>query len=125
MCIPLAGSNHGPLPIAASRVQCSPVWSKNSEHVRRQDMMSAPDERKQVAAPARVRNRVGQSGIARPKRVLGCGESDFTCAAASVFALIRSREIHLGRNRQANGRKVLVQVACMAKPDTILAWYRK
>src|SRR6516164_3680364 len=88
--------------MSKSWVEPDPVWSKNSKHVRRQGMMSAPDERKQVAAPARVRNRVSQSGIACPERVLGCGESDFTCAPASVFALIRSREIHLGRNRQAN-----------------------
>src|SRR5207247_2953294 len=31
----------------------------------------------------------------------------------------------LGRDCQASGRKALQETACIAKPDTILAWYRK
>src|SRR6266852_1980139 len=33
--------------------------------------------------------------------------------------------VHTGRDRKRLGCKGLKQVACTAKPDTILAWYRR
>jgi RNA polymerase sigma-70 factor (TIGR02960 family) len=38
-------------------------------------MMAAPDERKQMDTPARLRHGFGQSGTASPERILGCRKS--------------------------------------------------
>src|SRR5215471_21769088 len=57
-------------------------------------------ENKWIRLLAYVTGLVNQELLAQNEYL--SAESDFTCAAASAFALIRSGEIHLGRNRQAN-----------------------
>ncbi len=43
----------------------------------------------------------------------------------AAVAARRSAEVHTRRDRQRLGRKALKDVACVAKPDTILTWYRR
>src|SRR5215472_3245400 len=58
------------------------------------------------------------------KRIPGGRESHPAGPFANWYEAIRSRKGHAGRNRQAPG-KALSHVGCVAKPETILAWYRK
>src|SRR5215831_16249773 len=74
---------------------------------------------------AGVRDRPGQPRVAPPERVFGCRESTFARTPARPIALVRSGKIHLSRDRQTTRSQGLGPVPCVAKPDTILAWYRR
>jgi hypothetical protein len=52
-------------------------------------------------------------------------EPDFEGTPAGPPVAIRSGRSMLAEMGKRLGRKALAQVACVAKPDTILAWYRK
>jgi hypothetical protein len=62
---------------------------------------------------------------AATESVPGGREPHFKGASASGLAALRWRAGHTGENRQAFSRKGLQPVARLAKPDAILAWYRK
>jgi len=87
--------------------------------------MAIPDERNQVDTPTGVRDRPGKPGTAAAERVFSGGESGFAGTPPHPIAFVRPRKIRLGRDGKRLGRKALAQVACVAKPDTILAWYRR
>src|SRR5919205_619086 len=89
-------------------------------------MMDSPhEERQSLDAFAGLCNRTGQSTIAAAERVLGCGESDLKIASAVTTRLSDPERSTLAEIGKRLGRKALAQVACVAKPETILAWYRR
>lgn len=57
--------------------------------------------------------------------ISNCEKQDSTPVLASPSPLDRSAPIHFGGNRQATRAPGFQQVASVAKPETILAWYRK
>ena len=78
-----------------------------------------------MAPPSGIRGWPSQSGIAAPERVPGGGKSDPASTPpteAPSFDPERSTLAEIGKRL---GRNALAQVACVAKPDTILAWYRR
>jgi hypothetical protein len=52
-------------------------------------------------------------------------ENRISRTSSGSIALVRCGEIHLAEIGKRLGRKALARVASVAKPDTILAWYRK
>ena len=78
-----------------------------------------------MGTAARLRDRPDQPRTAPPKRVFGRGESYLAGTLADSVAIYRIRKDPLAEIGKRLGRKALAQVACVAKPDTILAWYRK
>jgi hypothetical protein len=87
--------------------------------------MADPDERKQVGKAAGVHHRPSQSGTAAPERVFGGGESHLRSHLPSQLRLSDPQRSTLAEIGKRLGRKALAQVACVAKPNTILGWYRK
>jgi hypothetical protein len=57
--------------------------------------------------------------------MLGCGESDFAAHLPARLPLSDPERSTLAEIGKRLGRKGLAQVACMAKPDIILGWYRQ
>src|SRR5262249_41916918 len=92
---------------------------------RRPAMMDGWYERQSLGSSAGVCNGAGEPGTAAPKRVLGCGESSSASALARTAALSDPERRTLAEIGKRLGRKGLEKVACAAKPDTILAWYRR
>ncbi len=71
-------------------------------------------------------DRLGEPGTAPAKRVSGNGKPDPANEAAGAAAIVRSGAcVTLAEIGKRVGRKALREIACVAKPDTILAWYRK
>jgi hypothetical protein len=90
-----------------------------------QGIMDARHEGQQVAATAGVRNRPGQPGTCPSKRILGTGEPGSPCPSAGAIASVRCGKVYLAGIGKRLGRKALAEVAQVAKPDTILAWYQR
>jgi hypothetical protein len=91
-----------------------------------QTIMDARYERELLGALAGVCERHDQSRTPPQERVPGCRESDFAGLPASSAAAIRHpQRSTLAEIGKRLGRKALAEAACVAKPDTILAWYRK
>ena len=100
-------------------------YGQKSKALMVQSIMDAPKEGQQVAAPSGVRDRPSQSGITPAERVPGGGKPDpagITAGATPASDAERSALAEIGKRL---GRKALAQLACVAKPDTILAWYRR
>ena len=82
-------------------------------------------ERESLGAAAGVCDRPDQSGTPPQERVSGSREPDFAGTPAIRLRLSDPERSTLAEIGKRLGRKALAQVACVAKPDTILAWYRK
>jgi hypothetical protein len=54
-----------------------------------------------------------------------CSSRVAPSAVAGAFTPFRSGDDPLAEIGKRLGRKAHARVACVAKPDTILAWYRK
>ena len=72
-----------------------------------------------------VRERAGQSGVAAADRVSGCRESNPQSTFARSAAADQQRASTLAEIGKRLGRKGLEKVAAVARPDTILGWFRK
>ena len=89
-------------------------------------MMDSPNgEGNNVRTSADIRNGAGKSRVAAAKSVLGSGEPHPSFTLAATIATVRSGTGNTGRDWQEAWTTTLAQVACVAKPDTILRWYRK
>jgi len=79
-----------------------------------------------MVATAGIRDGLGESGGSAAERIPGCGEPDSEGQASSGLRLSDPERATLSRIGKRLGRKALKkEVACIAKPDTILAWYRR
>ena len=87
--------------------------------------MDSLDEEQQLGASAGLCNGSGESGITAPERVLGCGESILRAHLPIRLRLTDPERSTLAEIGKRLGRKALRQVARVAKPGTILAWYRR
>jgi hypothetical protein len=88
-------------------------------------MMAASDETKQMDAPARLRDGHGQSGVAPPDEYLAVENRILRAHLPARLRLSDPERSTLAEIGKRVGRKTLAQVAGVAKPDTILAWYRR
>src|SRR5215471_7093990 len=88
-------------------------------------MMDSSHERQSVGSSPGVCNRAGEPGTAPPKRVPGGGESNSPGRLPARLCLSDPERRTLAEIGKRLGRKALEKVACAAKPDTILAWYRR
>ena len=64
-----------------------PVRAKNRSEGDWRGMMAAPDERKQMDTPARLRHRFGQSGTAFLEGILGCRKSHSAHTPGDEYAV--------------------------------------
>jgi hypothetical protein len=87
--------------------------------------MDVRHERHQVVAPAGLRDGTSQSAIAPPERVLGGGKPDSESTLARPVAFVGPQRSTLAEIGKRLGSKALAPMACVARPDTILAWYRR
>src|SRR5262249_45428908 len=88
--------------------------------------MAGPNERERMDTPARLRDRPGQPRTAPPALILGGRESNSARKPATPPAGYPTRKGQRSpRLVSASGGKRWHQVACVANPATILAWYRK
>jgi hypothetical protein len=71
---------------------------------------------------AGVRDWPGQSAPAPRMRIPDCGESNRSLQRLRTTAAFGCRALYPCRNL---GRNCLAEVACVAKPEIILAWYRR
>ena len=71
------------------------------------------------------RHGVGRLGATGASRISGCRESHSEGAVKGRLKLSDTERATLGEIGHRLGRKVLGEVANVARPDTILAWYRK
>jgi putative transposase len=76
-----------------------------------------------VGATAGVRDRLGEPGASAAERVSGRREPN--SEGPSTLRLSDPERATLAEIGKRLGRKGLGAVACVAKPDTILAWYRR
>jgi hypothetical protein len=60
-----------------------------------------------------------------PERVPGGGNRILRAHLPARLRLSDAERSALAEIGKRPGRKALAQVACVAKPDTILAWYRR
>src|SRR5262245_62509220 len=88
-------------------------------------MMDVHHAGKQMGAAVDVRYWTRQSAAAPSMLIPGCLESDSARSPSPPPAALGSTAVHAGGDREAAGRTQLAEVACVAKPDTILAWYRR
>jgi len=95
------------------------------EKARKHSIISARYERDPLGATAGVCYRPDQSGTAPEERISGGREPNLAGTPADKARLSDPERSTLAEIGKRLGRKVLGQVACVAKPDTILAWYRK
>jgi hypothetical protein len=58
-------------------------------------------------------------------RIPDCGESNPSLSRLRTTAAFRRRACTLAETGKRLGRKCLTDVACLAKPETILAWCRR
>jgi hypothetical protein len=65
------------------------------------------------------------TAIAGAGALKGCGHSLFPAQLKGRLKLSDAEQATLGEIGHRLGRKVLGEVATLARPDTILAWYRK
>src|SRR5438876_583019 len=79
----------------------------------------------ELAPVAGFRDRFHQSRTALAERVLGGRESHLEIADQRTIAVVRWERATLAGMAKRLGRKALQEIACIAKPDTILAWHRK
>src|SRR5438309_6992586 len=79
----------------------------------------------ELASVAGLRDGFHQSRTALAERVPDGRESHPQISDQRTIAVVRWRECDLGRILKRLGRRALRQIACIAKPDTIVAWYRK
>ena len=87
--------------------------------------MDARYEREPLGTAAGLCDWPNQSGTPPQERIPRNRESDFASTPACSPAVIQSGKSTLAEIGKRLGRKALAQVACVAKPDTILAWHRK
>lgn len=90
-------------------------------------MMADSYETDEVGASARVCNGPDQSRVAAAKRVSGGGESHCAGTPAGACPAFRPGAINQRLRRLGGGSaaKGLQQVACVAKSETVLGWYRR
>ena len=79
----------------------------------------------QLGTLACVRDGPGQSAPAPPMRIPDCGESILHSHVSGRLRVSDTERSTLAEIRKRLGRKCLAEVACVAKPETILAWYRR
>ena len=87
--------------------------------------MAGPNEREQINTPARLRDRSGQPGTLLQNEYLGAENRILHAHLPARLRLSHPERSTLAEIGKRLGRKALAQVACVAKPDTILGWYRK
>ena len=78
-----------------------------------------------MVAAAGLCDGFGEPGVAAEERIFGGGEPDFESEIAIEIAPQRSRAGCPSGDWKRLGRRALREVACVAQPDTILAWYRR
>jgi hypothetical protein len=78
-----------------------------------------------VGAPACVCDRSSQPRIASAERLHGAENRNLRAHLPARLRLSNPQRSTLAEIGQRLGRKALAQMACVAKPDTILAWYWK
>src|SRR5215467_12774971 len=81
--------------------------------------------RQQMGEAARIRDGISQPAPAPPVRIPHRGEPDSPFAPPGQAALVYPERCTLAAIGKRLGRQCLAEVACVAKPDTILAWYRR
>jgi putative transposase len=72
-----------------------------------------------------LRHRDGGPRVAGAKRISGCRNRILKAQLKGRLKLSDAERATLGEIGHRVGRKVLAEVATVARPDTILAWYRK
>lgn len=88
-------------------------------------MMYSLHEKQRVGASAGLCDWAGKPTTAVAERVSGGGEPHPASPLPNRLRLSNPERSTLAQIGKRLGRKALEQVACVAKPDTILAWYRK
>src|SRR5215471_5578576 len=78
-----------------------------------------------LGAHAGLRDGDRRSGAAGAERISGCREPHPQGASEWSAEAIGRRAKMLGEMGHRLGRKALADVATVARPDTILGWYRK
>ena len=76
-------------------------------------------------APGSVRDWNGEPAIAATKRIFGRRKQNPRAHLSARLRLSDAQRSTLAEIGKRLGRQALQQVARVAKPDTILAWYRK
>src|SRR5215467_5837593 len=89
-------------------------------------MMDPYDARSiSLGTPAVICDRSRQPRIVAAQRIPGGRESHPQSASARPTPLVRCRAIHSGRDLQTTRSQSPQEIARVAKPDTLLAWYRQ
>ena len=88
-------------------------------------MMEPRHARLQMGAASGVCDRLGQPGTAFAERVLGGGKPHSEGNLPTRLRLSDPERCTLAEIGKRLGRKALTEVARVAKPDSILAWYRR
>ncbi len=87
-------------------------------------MMAAADERKQMDTPARLRDRMVNQELLLQNEYLAAENRILRAHLPTRWRLADPERSNLAEIGKRLGRKALAHVACAAKSDTILAWYR-
>ena len=98
---------------------------KISNQLRMQDIMDPRYEREPLGAVAGVCDGPDQSGTPPQDEYLAAENRILRAHLPARLRLSDPERSTLAEIGKRLGRKALAQVACVAKPDTILAWYRK
>jgi hypothetical protein len=88
-------------------------------------MMDSRYERQQMAAAFGVCYRYGKPAAASSERIFGLRERILRAHLPRRLRLSDAERSTLAEIGKRLGRKALSQIACVAKSDTILAWYRR
>jgi putative transposase len=88
-------------------------------------MMDVPHARQQMGSSVGVRDRTGQSETPAAEWIPRSREPDLRAHLPDRIRLSDPERSTLAEIGKRLGRAALQQVASVAKPDTILAWYRR
>jgi hypothetical protein len=83
------------------------------------------EERQRLGTSAGVRHWIGESGLLLQNEYLAAENRILRAHLPSRLRLSDPERSTLAEIGKRLGRKALKDVACVAKPDTILAWYRR
>src|ERR1700751_1730968 len=98
-------------------------WAINGAAI--QGQQSGQGDRYGLDAHPCLRDRDGGSRAAGAERISGRGKPDPEEPVEWAIEALRRRAAMLGKIGHRLGRQALAEVATVARPDTILAWYRK
>jgi hypothetical protein len=103
------------------------VWSKYStgRFSAKSRMMYAHHAKQKMGTVVDLCNRSGKRAVAAAKRIPGSREPDLAITPSRPSQAPRSGAIHPAEIGKRLGRRGLEQVAGVARPDTVLAWYRR